>query len=169
MVLFFASSFSCAAARSYCKNETSHKPLTYMYVDRNWGAELSAIAGYSAPLLGTTVHRAGSAVGHTDPTRWEQEHGRRRQQACTRGLRIMVCSPTPPMSMRCATALCTMRRWVSAQHRLFVKQSTCPTTWAATSRWAISGLVSSSKASPGSLVRTISYIVHVGMPAPSPA
>ena len=69
----------------------------------------------------------------------------------------------------CATALCTMRRWVSAQHRLFMKQSTCPKTWAATSRWAISGLVSSSKASPGSLVRTVSYIVHAGMPAPSPA
>src|SRR5262249_7502993 len=59
MVLLFASSFSGAAARRYCKNETSHKPLMYVYVDRHWGAELSAIAEYSAPLLGTTVHGAG--------------------------------------------------------------------------------------------------------------
>src|SRR5215831_5380392 len=69
----------------------------------------------------------------------------------------------------CATALFTMRRWVSAQHRLFMKKSTCPKIRAATSRWAIPGLVSSSKASPGSLVRTVPYIGHPGMPAPSPA
>jgi len=99
MVLFFASSFSCAAARRYCKNETSHKPLMYVYVDRHWGAELSAIAEYSAPLLGTTVHGAGSAVGHTDLTRWEPAHGRRRQQAYARSTRRWrspsACQPLP--------------------------------------------------------------------------
>ena len=38
-------------------------------------------------MLGTTVRGAGSAVGHIDPTRWEQAHGRRRQQACARSTR----------------------------------------------------------------------------------
>ena len=38
-------------------------------------------------MIGTTVHGAGSAVGRTDPTRWEQEHGSRRQQACARRTR----------------------------------------------------------------------------------
>src|SRR5215831_15399960 len=87
MVLFFASSFSGAAARRYCKNETRYKPLMYVYVDRHWGAEFPAIAEGSAPMLGTTVRGAGSAVGHIDPTRWEQAHGRRRQQAYARSTR----------------------------------------------------------------------------------
>src|SRR5215831_4082912 len=45
---------------------------------------------------------------------------------------------------------------VPAKQTLFLKKSTCPKTWAATSRLAISGLVSRRKASPGSLLRTIS-------------
>ena len=34
---------------------------------------------------------------------WGRTPGRG-TRSCTRGLRIMVCSPTPPMSMRCSTA-----------------------------------------------------------------
>jgi hypothetical protein len=37
--------------------------------------------------FGIIVRGAGSAMGRTDPTRWAQEHGGGRQQACTRSTR----------------------------------------------------------------------------------
>ena len=50
-------------------------------------------------MFGITAHGAGSAVGRTNPTRWEQEHGRGRQQACTRSTRRWRspsgCQPVP--------------------------------------------------------------------------
>jgi hypothetical protein len=41
--------------RSYCKNETRYKLLTYLCLDGNGCAELSAIAELSASMIGTTV------------------------------------------------------------------------------------------------------------------
>ena len=74
-VSFLASVLSVTIdERSYCKNETIRKLLMYLRFDGKLDAELSAIAEGSAPILGTTVHGAGSAVGRIDPTPWEQEH-----------------------------------------------------------------------------------------------
>src|SRR5215468_1455336 len=60
---------TATAERSYCKNETRHNLLTYLRLGSKRGAEFSAIAEASAHLIGTTVHGARSAVGHTEPTR----------------------------------------------------------------------------------------------------
>jgi hypothetical protein len=68
MLLFFASSFPGAAERRYSKNETSRELLISLHFNGKEEAELSAIAEYSAHLIGTTVHGAGSAIGHTNPT-----------------------------------------------------------------------------------------------------
>ena len=55
--------------RSYRKNETTPNLLMYLRFDANGSADMSAIAEGSAPMIGTTVRGAGSAVGRTDPTR----------------------------------------------------------------------------------------------------
>src|SRR5712691_10437528 len=92
--------------RRYCKNETRHKLLMYLCFNGKGGAEWSAIAECSAHRIGTTVRGAGSAVGRTDPTRWEQEHGSRRQQACARSTRRWrspsACWPVPGASVTLA-------------------------------------------------------------------
>ena len=60
--------------KTQSKNYTTHKLLTYLRFDENLSAEFPAIAEGSAHMLGTTVRGAGSAVGRTEPTRWEQIH-----------------------------------------------------------------------------------------------
>ena len=60
--------------KSQGKNYTTHKLLTYLRFDENPSAEFPAIAEGSAHILGTTVRGAGSALGRTDATRWEQIH-----------------------------------------------------------------------------------------------
>jgi hypothetical protein len=103
MLLFFASSFSGAAERRYRKNEARHKLLISLHFNGKEGAELSAIAEESAPMIGTTMRGAGSAAGRTDPTRWEQAHGSRHQQACARSARrwetASTCWPVPGVSV----------------------------------------------------------------------
>ena len=47
----------------------------YLRFDENGSADKSAIAEESAPMIGTTVRGAGSAVRHTDPT-WRTPEGR---------------------------------------------------------------------------------------------
>jgi hypothetical protein len=69
--------------RSYCKNETRHNLLMYLRFDGKLDAEWSAIAEGSAPMLGTTVRGAGSAVGHIDPT-WRTPERRGCPSAGTR-------------------------------------------------------------------------------------
>src|SRR5882724_8183570 len=66
------------------------KLLTYLRFDGNGSAEFPAIAEGSAPMIGTTVHGAGSAVGRTDPPRWVQEHGSGRQQGYMRRTRRWI-------------------------------------------------------------------------------
>ena len=68
-VSFLSSALSVTVdERRYCKNETRHNLLMYLHFDGKLDAEWSAIAEGSAPMLGTIVRGAGSAVGHTDPT-----------------------------------------------------------------------------------------------------
>ena len=54
-------------------------------------------------MLGPPVHGAGSAVGRTDLTQWEQEHGSGRQQECARSTRrwrsSSACWPVPGVSV----------------------------------------------------------------------
>ena len=88
--------------KSLCKDDAIHKPLKYWCFDESWRAEFSAIAEASAHLIATTVHGAGSAGGHTDPTRREQGHGSGRPQAGMRRTRRWrsrsACSPLPRAS-----------------------------------------------------------------------
>ena len=74
-VSFLSSALSTTGVnKSQGKNYTTHKLLTYLRFDENLSAEFPAIAEGSAHMLGTTVRGAGSALGRTDATRWEQIH-----------------------------------------------------------------------------------------------
>jgi len=71
------------------RNRRSIKNVAHFSVvlhnfDANGSVEFPAIAEASAPLIDTTMCGAGSAAGHTDPTRWELAHGSACQQACAR-------------------------------------------------------------------------------------
>src|SRR5947208_2228735 len=75
LLVLSSTSSTTGYMKSQGKNYANHKLLIDLRLDGDESAEFPAIAEGSAPMLGPPVHGAGSAVGRTDLTQWEQEHG----------------------------------------------------------------------------------------------